>query len=401
MILTASTEADQWQPITYEDRPWKPAGGAIPHSQRFDFIGSYRAAVPMPIADIDHVPVPVAVLALADDASSEIARFDTELGAEIAPFAALLLRSESMASSKIENLSASAKAVALAELGDCSRRNAGVIVANTRTMQAAVVLADRLDEEAILEMHATLLGDTHPQWVGRWRDQQVWIGGGDYGPHTARFVPPHHDRVPEAMSDLVKFTARNDIPPLVQATIAHAQFETIHPFPDGNGRTGRALIHCLLRGKGLTRNVTVPVSAGLLTDTDAYFDSLTAYREGRPAEIVALMSNASFSAINNGRQLVADLHSIRDSWQGRVRARSDAAAWKIADLLLRQPVIDSPTAQRQLGVSATNVNTAIDHLVDVGVLTKVSGNYRNRKWAANAVLAALDAFAERGGRRRR
>ena len=149
-------------------------------------------------------------------------------------------------------------------------------------MVAALALADRLDEDAVLAMHAALLADVQPEIAGRWREEQVWIGGDSFGPHGAAFIPPHHDHVPALMADLVKFTRRADLPLLSQAAIAHAQFETIHPFPDGNGRTGRALIHAMLRGHGLTRNVTVPVSAGLLTDTNGYFDALTAYRDGRP-----------------------------------------------------------------------------------------------------------------------
>ncbi len=89
-----------------------------------------------------------------------------------------------------------------------------------------------------------------------------------------------HDRVSAAISDLIRFLRRDDLPVLPQAAIAHAQFETIHPFTDGNGRAGRALLHSMLRSKALTRSVTVPVSAGLLADTGAYFEALTAYREG-------------------------------------------------------------------------------------------------------------------------
>ena len=111
----------------------------------------------------------------------------------------------------------------------------------------------------------------------------MWIGSSCYGPHTATFVPPHHKRVPAAIEHLVESIRRDDLAVLPHAALAHAQFETIHPFPDGNGRTGRAIVHCLLRDKRLTRQVTVPVSAGLLTDTDQYFDALTA-RSGGSAE---------------------------------------------------------------------------------------------------------------------
>jgi Fic family protein len=390
-----------WPALTYESVPWTlPDDVSIPRARRARHRGPYDAAVPAEIARLD-VTLANETLALADEASAEIARFDAELGADIAPYAPLLLRSESAASSKIENLTASAKAIALAEMGDPTRHNASIIVANTRAMQAAIALADDLDEQAILDMHEALLGASHPDLVGHWRDQQVWVGGSGYGPHGAAYVPPRHERVPAAMADLVAFLRRDDLPSLVQATIAHAQFETIHPFPDGNGRTGRSLIQALLRAKRLTRTVTVPVSAGLLTDTDAYFDSLTDYRRGEPATIIELFAEASFRAIDNGRKLVADLAAVRAAWDERITTRRGAAAHRLADLLVRQPVVDSPLVQRELGIAATNANTAIDHLVEKGILQKVSGNHRNRKWAASEVLDELDAFAARAGRRSR
>ena len=388
-----------WPTVELEKREWEPSPhSVVPMRERARRLGPYDAAVVAPIAGTTLAAIPDDVVALAAEASTEIARYDADT-VHVAPFEALLLRSESAASSQIEQLTASAQAIALAELGDNSRRNAAVIVANTRAMQAAIALADKLDEQAILDMHTALLSDTRPEWTGRWRDEQVWIGGGPYWPHGADFVPPHYERIPDAMRDLVAYMARNDLPPLVQASLAHAQFETIHPFPDGNGRAGRALVHSLLRAKGLTRTVTVPVSAGLLVDVNAYFRALGAYREGNPAPIVEMMATASFTAIGNGRQLTADLEDIRDRWGEQIEARRSAAAWRLASLLVRQPVIDSPTAQQQLGLSAPAVNNGIDQLVAAGVLRQVSGTHRNRKWAAGEVLAALDAFAARTGRR--
>ena len=185
------------------------------------------------------------------------------------------MRSESAASSKIENLTASARAIAQAELTGHAGGNASVIVSNDQAMRAALELAGQIDGHTILQMHDALLGPTQPDIAGRWRDQQVWIGGGHASPHDAMFVPPRHERVPAAIEDLIGFIDRDDVPVLAQAALAHAQFATIHPFPDGNGRTGRALIHAELRKRRLTRNVTVPVSAGLLVDTDACFEALT------------------------------------------------------------------------------------------------------------------------------
>jgi Fic family protein len=197
----------------------------------------------------------------------------------------------------------------------------------------------------------------------------------------------------------VRFTRRTDLPLLSQAAIAHAQFETIHPFADGNGRTGRALIHSMLRGHGLTRNVTVPVSAGLLTDTRGYFDTLTAYREGNPAPIVEKLAQASFTAVSTGRQLVAELRTIRASWNERIRARRGAGAWRLADALIRQPVVDAATVAEALDVTPENALRAITPLMEAGVITEFTGFARNRMWQSAEVLSALDAFAARAGRR--
>ena len=362
--------------------------------------GAYEAAVPPQIAKLE-VLLPTAAIAAADEASTEIARFDAELGAEIAPFAAILLRSESASSSKIENLTSGAKAIALAELGSDDRQNASEIVANVHAMQAAIQLADRLDEAAVLAMHAALMQRNHPDEAGQWRTEQVWIGGGDFGPHGAAFVPPHHERVPDAMTDLMSFVRRDDLPVLAHAALAHAHFETIHPFADGNGRTGRALVHSMLRARGLTRNVTVPVSAGVLTDTDAYFAALMAYRRGDATRIVRLIADASFTAIGNGRQLVADLRRVRERWNQVIKSRQDAAAWALAELLLRQPVVDAELVQRTLGVTSANAHRAIRQLAEVRVISEFSGRRRDRMWQAREVLVALDEFAARAGRRRR
>jgi Fic family protein len=390
-----------WSAVSYEEFDWQPSSSAtLSRTQRIRHSGSYEAAIPVSIAPIEDFDLSRDTLALSSEAATAIARFDAQYSGHLSPFAPLLLRSESAASSKIENLTASAKAIALAELGDPSKANANVIVANTRAMEAAVALAQDLDEAALLKMHDVLLRSSHPNWAGKWRQEQVWIGGSDFGPHGAAFVPPNHARIPDAMTDLVSFMMRDDLISLVQIAIAHAQFETIHPFPDGNGRVGRALIHAMLRGHGITQSVTFPISAGLLTNTERYFQALTQYREGDANPIITTIANAAFPAIENGTQLVVELQEIQETWVDRVHVRKGSTAWDVIDHLIRQPVVDSASLQRELASTAPSVNAALDHLEGTGILRKVSGNFRNRKWAATEVLAALDAFAERAGRRR-
>lgn len=211
----------------------------------------------------------------AEEAAMALRAFDVGLGGEIAPFAAVLLRSESAASSQIENLSASARKIAEAEVNGSGTEHAEMIVGNVRAMTAALDLASTLDADAILTMHDALMSATEPEIAGRWRTDQVWIGGratfGPGSPHDADFVPPVAARVPDAMRDLMSFARRGDLLVVPQVALMHAQFETIHPFPDGNGRTGRALMHAALRAKAVTQHVSVPISAGLLADTAGYF----------------------------------------------------------------------------------------------------------------------------------
>lgn len=388
-----------WPSVGFETRDWVPAHSTMSRRALERHSGPYEAAVLPLIAEID-VNLPAMLVTEAEEAAAEITRFDQELGAELAPFAAMLLRSESAASSRIENLTASARAIAEAELGH-GAKNASIIVANQRAMTAAIELADHLDADAILAMHAALLGGSDPDIAGKWRAEQVWIGSSNYGPHTAVFVPPHADRVPAAIDDLVRFISRHDIPRLAHAALAHAQFETIHPFPDGNGRTGRALVHAHLRHVRLTRSVTVPVSAGLLGDVDGYFAALGAYREGEPTAIVDCFIHASFAALSNGRKLAGDLRDTRTRWQGQIRARRDAATWRIADLLLRHPVINASFVATELSIAQSNVYRSLQPLVDAGVLIEFTSRKRDQLWRAPDVLAALDAFATRAGRRQR
>ena len=384
-------------PVSYETLHWTTSLGSD-YSRASRRGGPYQAAITPPIAELN-LPLSPTALADMEDASLDITRFDAELGGEIAPFAAVLLRSESAASSRIENLTASARSIAEAELpGGKGKANAEQIVANTAAMTAAVALSDTVDAAAILAMHAALMGSQPRQTPGQWRTEQVWIGGGN-SPLSAQFVPPDHTRVPAAIDDLMAFAARDDVPLLAQIAVAHAQFETIHPFTDGNGRTGRALVQAMLRNKGLTRQVTVPVSAGLLADTDGYIAALTAYRKGDATPIVERFAEASARATANGRQLVSELRAIRESWNDRITARADSAVWKVADLLTRRPVVNAVLVRDELGIATDHPRRYLGPLIDAEILVEFTDRARNRAWRAPEVLVALDAFAERAGRR--
>ena len=397
----ATLRTTGWPATGYEERPWESSAesGTTSRRQALRARGPYRAAVPPIIAGL-RLAVPAEIAAEADDATAEIVRFDAEVGAIAAPFSAILLRTESASSSEIENLTSGARAIALAEVSRGETPNSRLIVSNVRAMETALALSDDLDVGTVVEMQRVLLEASRPELTGEFRGEQVWVGGSGNSPHGADFVPPHADRVPALMLDVMAFARRTDLPVLQQVALAHAQFETVHPFADGNGRTGRALVQAMLRGQGLTRNVTVPVSAGLLTDTPRYFRALDAYRAGDVVPIVQCFSDAAFAAVRNGRQLVDELSVIARGWEASTSARAGSAGRRLLEVLQRQPVINTASAASALGIAAVNAQAGIDRLVGDGVLRQIGSAARNRYWEAPAVLDALDAFAARAKRGR-
>lgn len=381
-----------WPATTTETLGWTSRG-----EHRRDRSGPYDAAVTAPIAHADLVMSSELADSIAE-ATAALRVFDASVDAEYAPLASVLLRSEAVASSRIEGLTASARALAEAELGEGQRANASVIVANVTAMRAAVALSDTLDAESILAMHRALMVE-HPSMAGRWRTEQVWIGGSFFSPHGADFVAPAHERVPGATDDLVAFLARDDMPAVVQAALAHAQFETIHPFPDGNGRTGRALLAAVLRARGVTQHVTAPVSSGLLARQDDYFAALGSYRAGAPEPIIGLVAEAASAAAVSGEGLLSDLAEVRSRWTPMIAARPDSAVYRVADLLLRQPVVNSAFVSEQLGVAPSIAIRHLRRLAETGVLVETAGRARNRVWRAPDVLEVLDEYAASAGRR--
>ena len=368
-----------------------PAGS---RRQALKHRGPYSAALVSPIAG-QVLSLRPELQTAVEDAAIELARFDAEVGRMVAPFASMLMRSEAASSSQIENLTSSPSSVLKAEFGLGETPNATLIVSNQLAMKAAIDASEDLSVDSLLQMHRTLMFQADPENAGRLRDQAVWIGGSNLGPHGADYIAPEASAVPDLMSDLIAFSRRLDLPAIAQVALAHAQFETIHPFTDGNGRTGRALVQAMLHRLGVTANVTVPVSAGLLQDTARYFEALNSYRLGLIEPIISVFADAARDAIANGRQLASDLHTAEARWRERLTVRSDSGAAKLVARLMEQPVISSASAVEILGTTPANAQLAIDKLVELGILRQLGSGARNRLWQAADVIFALDDFAER------
>jgi len=402
-----ATPTDSLVPIdavTYETFDWRPRAPEMHSRAEVERqTGPYDAAVTPPIATWSPI-ISSEDAADVEDATRQLVEFDhhaqRKLGSgnpALGPMTAILLRTESASSSQIEQLTTSARQLALAEIDESDKANALTVVGNVRALEAALQLADDISEDSILAMHKALM--VHhtgfpPEDAGRFSAEQVWIGRGDAGPRLADFVAPHHDRVPGAIGDLVRFVKRQDVVVLVQVAVAHAQFETIHPFPDGNGRTGRALAQSILRNKGLVGSTAVPISAGLLVDVRRYFDALSAFRDGDAGPIIRDFANASRIAATTGTQLVDDLvEQLEESRAKMAGIRADAAAWKILPTLVGQPAVNVKYLKNMLGLGEMAALRALDSLTEREVLIETTGKSRGRVWQHRGIFEALDSYA--------
>lgn len=380
-----------WPTFGTEILPWK-SHGEMTRRARAKAPATYESAL-APLIAREKLVLPADIQAEVERATIAVARFDATVAHRLIPFAPLLLRTESVASSRIENLTSSARRVLEAELTGSSRGNAGLIVGNVHQMEAAKRLTVT-DKKDILRIHNILLEGSAPRIAGVLRNEPVWIGGSDLYPLDADYIAPHHRHLPELIEDFVAFSHRTDIPALAHAAVAHAQFENIHPFADGNGRTGRALVHVLLRQRALTEHTSLPISASLLVNVEAYFKALDAYRAGEIVPIVKLFADAALDATQRGEWLASELDSIRTEWAENVTARADAADWRAVDVLIHQPIVTATNLADELGITPAAARSALSRLEVNGIVVGAQLPNQVRGWRAQDVLDLLDEFSE-------
>ena len=351
------------------------------------------------------------VAADVTEAETAITRLNAEALtlADTEALARLLLRAESVASSRIEGLEIGARRLLRAEAArDLGERTGDAmaveVLSNIDAMSEAigeVGPGDPISVSTLLNFHQRLLGSTRQaQLAGRLREKQNWIGGSGYNPCSAAFVPPPPELVPGLMEDLTAFCTSETLPAVAQAAIAHAQFETIHPFADGNGRTGRALVQLVLRRRGLATRVLPPVSLVLATWADDYVDGLTATRYRGPAAgkdaqaglnlWVGRFAGACQRAVKDAASFEQRIEQIQRQWLtqlGRVRKNSSA------DLLIKSiagaPVLTVGGAAALIGRSYPQANAAIERLVSAGLLFQITVGRRNRAFEAPAIINAF------------
>ena len=348
------------------------------------------------------------------DAEAALVKLDASAAALAGTeaLARLLLRAESVASSRIEGLEVGGRrllrADAARQLGEDPRDvTATEVLGNIDAMTwglDAVAPDGSITLDTILEAHGRLLAGTRQEkHAARIRTVQNWIGGSSYNPCSADFVPPPPEAVARLLDDLLAFCNDGSLPALAQAAIAHAQFETIHPFVDGNGRTGRVLIHLVLRRRALGLRVLPPVSLILATWSRDYVAGLMGTRHvGSPdsAEAhaginrwIALFAGACRRAVQDASRFEEQVRTLQSSWLERVgRPRRDSAARLLIEKLPAAPMLTTSTAATLIDRSFQAASQAMDRLVRTGVLRQVGVGRRHRAFEAPELIEAFTAL---------
>lgn len=365
---------------------------------------TYEAYVPGHIADLD-LRLRADVAGVVAEADAAIRELNAYARPALAPLARLLLRTESIASSKVEGMQMGLRDLARAE----AKMESGVtvgstvleIVGNINAMELAIEEAAAVEAfgpEQIRAIHHRLLERANPRIAGRFRTVQNWIGGNDYNPCGADFVPPPPEYLEDLIADLCAAVDDDLLPPMVQAALVHAQFETIHPFDDGNGRSGRALIHVVLRRRGVAPAYVPPISVVLANSRDRYIRGLTRYREGGIAEWIEQFAAAAASSARLAADYLQEAKDLTDEWNEALAGsphapRQGAAAWALLEQLPAYPIITGPVAAAVTQRSKPQIYKALEQLQAAGVLIPLSTGKRNQSWEAAGLLHLLERLA--------
>lgn len=385
-----------WPLHASEVRPWQQMVRRGPRADRT--VTQVEVRLPPFIGELD-VRLSGPLIAVGEKAARDATTLDSGMGRQLASLGGFLIRTESVASSKIEHIDASIEDFARALIGIKSNDSATSMVAAIGALTSLIEKAGdgEIAISDILEAHRQLMFEdpVDAATAGQFRQVQNWIGGSDFSPRGALYVPPPYELVEALMADLMIFVNREDIPALAQAALAHAQFESIHPFVDGNGRIGRALINAVLRRRGVTTSTVIPIASVLVADRDRYFRLLDDYRLGAVDELVELMCAATSLASKEAEASATVLAGLPDIWRSAVRPRKGSAADRMLDFMLDLPVFTVDQVVTRTGTNLASAYQAVERLEQEAIIYEITGRKRDRVWAASDVLEELDALNAR------
>lgn len=364
----------------------------------------YRAFIPKPLPPAPPVEVSGSLQTVLSRADYALGRLDGAILTLPNPdlFVYMYVRKEAVLSSQIEGTQSSLQNLLAAEarlLDPETPSDVNEVINYVRAMNYGLERLSKLPVSVrlIKEIHSELMrgvrgGKLTP---GELRTSQNWIGPAGCTLAEATFVPPPPHEVPQLLGDLEKFLhAQDDIPALIRVGLVHAQFETIHPFLDGNGRIGRLLITFLLVEKGLLRKPVLYLSHYFKRHRAEYYERLQAVRDAGEWEgWLEFFLRGVAKVSEEATQTAAAILRMREEYRAKITdhlGRAAANGHRIMEKLFEQPIITVATVREWLGVTPAGANNLVRRLVEIGLLREITGYSRNRRFRFEPYLRLFE-----------
>ena len=359
----------------------------------------YQSFVPSPLPPAPPVNLTEDMVDLLVRANSQLAVLEN-MATHIPNmdlFVSIYVRKEALMSSQIEGTQATLEDVLDPMIEANTNRNVADVVNYIKAMDFAIKRLSELPlcNRLIRETHAVLMEGVRGQEKspGEFRYSQNWIGGEGSTLQNARYIPPAPEDMKEAMSDLEKYiNADDNLDNLVRAALIHYQFETIHPFLDGNGRIGRLLITLFLMEKKVLSTPALYISYFLKKNRVEYYDRMTEVRsKGDYEQWVKFFLRAIIESAEDATATVDELTSLHEKNAAIVSGMGRAAknTMLVFDYLEGNPIMEIRKTAEELRLTFNTVSSAVKRLIDAGILRQTTAAGRNRTFAYEDYLAIL------------
>ena len=360
---------------------------------------AYQSFKPNPLPPIPEIEMDEEIVRLLVDANKQLVKLDTasQLISNADLFISMYVRKEALFSSQIEGTQCTLDDVLDPEVETNTNLDVSDVINYVKATQYALKRLEKLPLccRLIREVHEVLMEGVRGQdkTPGEFRYSQNWIGPANCSLKDARYVPPNVEDMQNAMSDLEKFINENvDYDPLIRVALIHYQFETVHPFLDGNGRIGRLLILLYLMEQGLLAKPVIYISYFLKKNQVEYYDRISEVRRsGNFEQWIRFFLEAVSKAASDSLEAICQLSALHDRNIEKLpkTTRSKDNLRAVFDYIEQYPIIDIKKTAKELEISYNTVATAVKKLVEIGILQETTNAARNRVFAYEEYLGIM------------
>lgn len=360
---------------------------------------TYQSFKPNPLPPMPEIETDEEIVKLLVDANKQLVKLDTasQLISNADLFISMYVRKEALISSQIEGTQCTLDDVLDPEVEANANLDVSDVINYAKATQYALKRLGRLPLccRLIREIHEVLMENVRGQdkTPGEFRYSQNWIGPANCSLKDARYIPPNVDDMRNAMSDLEKYINENtDYDPLIRVALIHYQFETIHPFLDGNGRIGRLLILLYLMEQGLLAKPVIYISYFLKKNQIEYYDRISEVRRsGNFEQWIRFFLEAVSKAASDSLEAIRQLSALHDSNIEKLpkTTRSKDNLRAVFDYIEQYPILDIKKTAKALDISYNTAATAVKKLVELGILQETTNAARNRVFAYEEYLGIL------------